>query len=500
MSIRHFFAVLLIVTSSAWLPVATAETSLIALRTQLEQGSDNPQDKRRLLTQFVERARELPVSEVETYLDSTISSALQREDLQVVATLLQLSGELETKQGNLLAALQPYQQALEYAESLENTQQTTRLLLALGNIYWRTGEYDQALTQCLKALSLAERTKNDELTADALHQLGIIHDLLQKFEAALEHHHRALAIREKINDQAGIADSLNNIGIVQYFSGKYEQAIEHYTQSMAIRDEIGDTPGVAKSLNNIGLAYKALEAYDKALPYFEQALEMREGLGDKYEVANISNNVAHLHIKKADYPRATRYLIQALQFAQEADFKDLIRENYELFSDIYSGQGNHEAALIYYKHSTQVKDEILNKQSQQAIADMQTKYDTEKQKQQIKLLTKDNEIQQLALDQQALLRNSLMGGLLFIIILAVVVFNRYRFERKANEKLEAANNIISQEKEKSDQLLLNILPSRVAIDLKETGKTEPESLKMSPCTSRMLSVSRIYPQTWNLNS
>ena len=44
-------------------------------------------------------------------------------------------------------------------------------------------------------------------------------------------------------------------------------------------------------------------------------------------------------------------------------------------------------------------------------------------------------------------------------------------------KLEKHNKIITLEKEKADKLLLNILPARVANDLKETGKTKPECFK-----------------------
>ncbi|RKZ42308.1 MAG: adenylate/guanylate cyclase domain-containing response regulator [Gammaproteobacteria bacterium] len=49
-----------------------------------------------------------------------------------------------------------------------------------------------------------------------------------------------------------------------------------------------------------------------------------------------------------------------------------------------------------------------------------------------------------------------------------------QLQQQADE-LAKRNNIIIQEKQKSDKLLLNILPIRVANDLKETGKTEPEA-------------------------
>ena len=44
-----------------------------------------------------------------------------------------------------------------------------------------------------------------------------------------------------------------------------------------------------------------------------------------------------------------------------------------------------------------------------------------------------------------------------------------------NKELKIANEIIQREKEKSDKLLLNILPVKVANDLKTTGTTKPET-------------------------
>ncbi len=50
------------------------------------------------------------------------------------------------------------------------------------------------------------------------------------------------------------------------------------------------------------------------------------------------------------------------------------------------------------------------------------------------------------------------------------------FERieQQNQTLAEANRVIQEEKEKSDRLLLNVLPARVADELKQTGKTLPE--------------------------
>jgi class 3 adenylate cyclase len=64
-----------------------------------------------------------------------------------------------------------------------------------------------------------------------------------------------------------------------------------------------------------------------------------------------------------------------------------------------------------------------------------------------------------------------------------VAFNRMTqqlkeaFEKieRQKEELSRAYEVIKQEKDKSDRLLLNILPRKVAEDLKQTGKTTPQS-------------------------
>jgi len=455
--------------------LAQAETPIHELEAQLVTAT--PLKKAQLFIQLGHAQQLNAPEQAMVHFQKAHDFAKKAENFSIAAEALGLLGALKTQKGNFAKALPPYQTALDYWQALENLEQVVKTLLSIVNVYWRMGDYDEALSKCLDALSLAERLQKRALIADSLHQLGIINDLLGNYTVALEHHQRALAIREALDDQAGIADSLNNIGIIHYFLKQYTESLKNYMHSLKIRRDIDDKKGIAKSLNNVGLAYKSLGQHDEALHSFEESLVMHQGLEDKYEIANISNNIAALYIKKKDYQKAIEYLSSSLQLSRNTKSMELIRENYELFSNLYASKNNFEAALVYYRLATKVKDEILNEKRQKAIADVQTKYETEKKELQIASLQKDNEIQQLDLQQQALLRNSLLGGLFFIFILVFVMFNRYRFEKKSNQKLEEANNLISQEKEKSDQLLLNILPSRVANDLKETGKTEPESFE-----------------------
>ncbi|MBK8724106.1 MAG: hypothetical protein IPL95_18220 [Saprospiraceae bacterium] len=88
------------------------------------------------------------------------------------------------------------------------------------------------------------------------------------------------------------------------------------------------------------------------------------------------------------------------------------------------------------------------------------------------LQKKQNEIKQkdLQLEKNANLRNMLLLVSGSGIALAGLAFSRYRSKKKANVALEDKNKIIEQEQERSEKLLLNILPPAIAQELKEKGK------------------------------
>ncbi|MFT6001210.1 MAG: class 3 adenylate cyclase [Neolewinella sp.] len=78
--------------------------------------------------------------------------------------------------------------------------------------------------------------------------------------------------------------------------------------------------------------------------------------------------------------------------------------------------------------------------------------------------------QQTEATTQRLQRNLLIGLALATLVVLVVTYSRFRSSQRFRAKLEAQNAIIIEERQRSEELLLNILPVSVAAELKETGK------------------------------
>ena len=108
--------------------------------------------------------------------------------------------------------------------------------------------------------------------------------------------------------------------------------------------------------------------------------------------------------------------------------------------------------------TTQKRVEILN--GKEAIS---------KQNLQIERLNHEKEIQALAFENQLLIQRFLLIGLAFLVLLAILLGRLYHNKQKSNRELSEKNGIIVIEKQRSDSLLLNILPQDLVDELKLNG-------------------------------
>jgi class 3 adenylate cyclase len=130
------------------------------------------------------------------------------------------------------------------------------------------------------------------------------------------------------------------------------------------------------------------------------------------------------------------------------------------------------------KQSASAKDAELQTVTQQK--DKAEKFAAQKAKL-LKIKEDDNALNELAreqaeleLDQANYFRNILLLILGFTLVLVALIFKRYLENQKQKKALLEKNKLIEDEKHRSEELLLNILPAAIAMELKNTGKAQPK--------------------------
>jgi len=160
-----------------------------------------------------------------------------------------------------------------------------------------------------------------------------------------------------------------------------------------------------------------------------------------------------------------KYLNNALSLSKEIGHKEWMKLSYAGLSQLDSTLGNWKSAYQYHKLYSEIEDTLFNEESSKQMTEMSTKYETEKKQKEIELLQKDGEIQKSEVRRQKVVKNAVLGGLVAVLLFSFVLINRLLLIRKQKKVIEI-------EREKSEKLLLNILPKEIAEELKQNTRDE----------------------------
>src|SRR6056297_89826 len=257
-----------------------------------------------------------------------------------------------------------------------------------------------------------------------LGNIGLAYFELDEDEKARKFYERALAINERIENTGSLSTNYNNLGLLYGDQGRYEEALSYHFKALELRKELGYTLSVANSLNNIGRVYMQQNMHEQALDYLNRALQVNDG-EDKDLSSIIHENMAKTYISSGQYDSALFHGKQTLAFSQGYGSKLGVKVSYELLTEIYVKLENFEKAFESQHRLMAVKDSILNAEKSRQINELQTKYETRQKEQEIALLEKEKE-------QEAMMRNAFLAGLVLIGIIGLLVYNRQRLKIKKN--------------------------------------------------------------------
>lgn len=321
-------------------------------------------------------------------------------------------------------------------------------------VYQSYENFEKALDFNLKALKLNEEIGNKEEIAASQNNIALIYSAMSDYEKALDYAFKSMKLNEEIGNTQGLGTSLNTSAnlVLEHFEN-YDLALDLFLKAVTVNEEIGNKTEVANALNNIGVTLTKLENYKDAIEYYVQALNLRYELNDTEGIVNSYNNIGVAYYYLNDIENAISYHSDALSLAKENSYKEGLRSSLLNLSNDYAGIEEFKSAYDFFRLYSTIKDQIFNEDYLSSISKMQTVYETEKKEQENVILKTTNEL----LEKDKFIQRIIIG-LTFLILSIVSVLGF----------------VIAKEKKKSEKLLLNILPVRVAQDLKATGKTEPE--------------------------
>lgn len=396
------------------------------------------------LHQFAE-ARDYPAAAAQAYRIQGIANAIM---------------------GNYPAAETCFRQSLEIFEKINDKPGTANNLKNLGNINVFQGNQPAALDYTRRALKIYEALQDQEGIAATLDNLGHLYFEQENYDRALSYAQRSLGIYEQLGDKASIAGRLSNLGSIYWGLESYEQALDYNQRALDLYQEFNNKQGVAQILSNNGAIYLKLGDSEQAMNNARKALALNRALGDSKNAAGNLINIGTVHIIQNNLMRARENCEEGRRLAVEIGVMEHEKNACKCLYDVYKALGENDQALEFLERKQVLEDSLKAQETAEKLQQMEFEkvmlQDSIAKAEEARLIREAHEAE---MRKEENTRNWTMAGGVMALLLAGGFYSRWRYVRKSRD-------IISKEKDRSENLLLNILPAEIAEELKENGRAE----------------------------
>ncbi len=376
-------------------------------------------------------------------------------------------GNIQRYQGNNKEALLNYNLALDIYKKLNDKEKIAKSANSIGIVYAEQGKAADAAANFHTALKIYKEIGNKNEIAQSYNKLGVLYSRQKNITASLENFERALEMFKEQNDKNSMGMTYHNISIAHYSKKDYDKALKNSLMSLELLDKLGGDKYKEASIHqHIGNIYAdqnrqedALEAQQKALKIFEE-INYISGIGSSYL------NIGSIFHDLKEVRKAKQWFKKGLDL-NEKDYETVLKiDFYKNLYAVETSLGNFKDALNYHVLYKTYSDSLYNQENTIALTQAKMNYDFEQKEALIKAEQEAKDaLSREALTKEKNNRNLALGGIGFFVVVAG--FSGFAYVQKRKD-----NKIISAEKQKSDDLLLNILPAEIAKELKEKGTSE----------------------------
>jgi adenylate cyclase len=445
---------------------------LVSLTTVLGQKNKSDSLKARIQSATIDTVKvnlllELCGFYISTNPDSSLYFASQAKELgeragfkKGTAYALKYMGNSSFYKSEFVNSLDYLQKSLDIFKSIKDEVGVSNMYNNIGVIYLTKGDDPRALEYFIQSLRVAEKINHKVRIATALVNIGAVYNNNKATRSnAQESYMRALPLGKEVGDNGVIGTASVNLGEIFLQKNKIDSALIYFNDALAAYQ--GDAH-VAYVLTNIGKAYALKGDLNQAISYNKRAVATARNFGAKKDIAQSLIGLGDSYRKGGMFNAALENYETARSISKELGISYELQEALEGMSLSYAGLGDFMNAYSYQVEYNEVKNLTSAEDYGKQISTLRFQFDVEKKEAEIDILNKENDLKTAQIQQASLERNFLIAIAVFLLITVGGVVYSYIFAKKSNKMLATERN-------RSEAILLNILPKDTADELKENG-------------------------------
>ncbi|SHF56966.1 DNA-binding transcriptional regulator, CsgD family [Fodinibius roseus] len=382
------------------------------------------------------------------------------------AAVLHALGRFYTGQENYSKALDNFFEALRIRDAEGDQNGSVLTLYYIGTVYDYRDDKDEASTFYKRAYELGREIKNYRQMSTAAAGIAILYQERDSIKKALSNYEKAMNAAERINSSHAQATILLHMSSAYQDQDLIEKAIALNNRQIEIARAENSRFLEAQGLENLAELYQDQGNIEQSNRYFREANSIYAEIGYSESTLITSNKLAQNFLVQERFEDAVAVCRETLDQAKASGSLERMESTLELLVQAYMQQGDYSSAFSTQEELTAVKDSLFNTAQEKQIAEMQTRYETEQKEQEIALLRTKQERAQL-------LRNALISGLILIMIIGVLIYNRQRLKIRKN-RTELENTRLKEQKLEQDLAFKNRQLTTHSLHLVQKNETMKE--------------------------
>ncbi len=366
---------------------------------------------------------------IDYYLEALKMARDMHYDKAIVVIANDLAGEywdLGKKQLSTIG----YREALAAAKRLNDSNQMAAVYLNIGDNYKEQGQLEEGMKQMVKALQIKEALTDSSHLSFYFIKAAEIAQASRNWKGWKNYIAKAYAIINIDHCASPMEKAIiyNHLGGIAEMEGQDKKALKYYDTLMTISRKIDYINGIKSALDSRAGIYKKLGRPEKALQLL-QAADQYATENPFYQIKS-RNARAELYLETGHVKKALPLLKQNISSGWLSNYAGEKLRTIKLLYRANVKLNQYREAFRWNDSLQNFENYLRDKEVRMRIAELETKYQTEKSRHTIGLLKAKNEIY----NQQ--IRFAVVMIMVLIIFIALGIFmarlNRMRAEYREN--------------------------------------------------------------------
>ncbi len=324
----------------------------------------------------------------------------------------------------------------------------------LGQNFSAFGKYDEAYFYFTQSYKLASEVRDSLRMAVALHNMASVFKELGQYERALDYLKLTQRISDAVHDYEGKAYNYDEIGDIYRRKKSYDSALHALIYSLkvsrSLKMKINEL--VPETIIKIAKTYLSKNDKARALLYYDTAYALYQKSSNEFGLAQVELGRGKVYLAEKKYAEAMKLMEGSAAIAHQTNSWTLEIECYENLANLHEQQGDYKKSLSYYKQFKELEDSLFSQGMQAKLLQDQLRFETASKEDQIKALTKLEELRKDELKKQELVRNILVVAVALTVILLFTVYRSGQRRIHINKLLMEHQDEVKKRSKELEQL------------------------------------------------